>query len=138
MEFQQATEAGDLIEGAELSACTFSGANLHCVTIEASKALGADFEKATFSRTIGARQTSTRAFLHHSTFDSSNFYGVSFESRSLMGNSFRLADLRRCDLTDADLSDGDLSGSDVSDARFDGTDIRRVELQDFDVRAFPD
>jgi len=95
--------------------------------------IGRRFEKATFSRAIGGRQTSNRAFLQWSIFDSANFYGVSFESCSLMGSSLRLADLRRCDFTDADLSDGDLSGADIAEARFDGADLRRTELQDFDV-----
>ncbi|GLQ15841.1 pentapeptide repeat-containing protein [Maritalea porphyrae] len=116
-------------ENCNLSSSRFVGADMFDVSIKDSKANGADFDQATFTRTYGRAQRVTRATMTSTIFDDANMAGLDLENCNLAKSSFVRADLSSTIFVEADMSECDLAGAQLRRSNFDRTDLRGAQLE---------
>ncbi|MGJ8527184.1 pentapeptide repeat-containing protein [Maritalea sp.] len=114
-----------------LSSARFVGADLFDISIKDSKANGADFGEATFTRTYGRAQRVTRANLIATIFDDANMPSIDFGDCNLSRSSFCHADLSSCIFLNADMSGCDLTSAQLRRSNFDRADLRGARLEGF-------
>ena len=112
----------------DLSFCHFDRSKLFDIKMDRCNLLGARFDHADFSHTIGRKVVPIKATLHRCNFEIASLAGVRLPQCDLSGSIFREADLTDADLTGAILRDCDLEKCELLRAKLAEADLRGAKI----------